>query len=209
MLFSRSSSQSSDDTGSSSGGSGGGMSSSASESSSSAASSRTSTADHQKAWLSKGAANLGVISSLAEECTPRKHKYDACFDLWFRDYLAIGDSQIAQQEAQHSAASTRNLKTDTDVEARKKSIMQRYENDCGSLFRDYQSCVKVGPCSASLLVLLLIDLFPLSRQKAISDRDLDGLITQARKENPFPFDHERKSDPSANNPPFPFPAARE
>lgn len=46
-------------------------------------------------------------------------------------------------------------------------------------------------------------------QRAVTNRGLEDLIQQARKENPFPFDHERQADPRANNPPFPFPAARE
>lgn len=46
-------------------------------------------------------------------------------------------------------------------------------------------------------------------QKAVTERGLDDLISQARKENPFPFDHQRQSDPRANNPPFPFPAAKD
>jgi len=46
-------------------------------------------------------------------------------------------------------------------------------------------------------------------QKAVTERGLDDLIQQARKENPFPFDHQRQSDPRPNNPPFPFPAAKD
>ena len=46
-------------------------------------------------------------------------------------------------------------------------------------------------------------------QKAVTERGLEDLIRQARKENPFPFDHQRQSDPRANNPPFPFPVARD
>ena len=33
--------------------------------------------------------------------------------------------------------------TDPDLERKKKEIMERYDRDCGKLFRDYQSCVKV------------------------------------------------------------------
>lgn len=141
MLFSRSSSQSSDETASSSAAS---SSSSASTSRSTPAPSsapQVNSAEHLAEWQTRGAAGLGVISSLAPECTPLKHKYDACFDLWFRDYLAIGDGQI--QDQQRSAPSRAS---ESDIEARKKSIMARYDRDCGALFRDYQACVKVSSC---------------------------------------------------------------
>lgn len=208
MLFSRSSSQSSSDTASSS------EASTSSSASSSASAPQVDAGEHLAEWQTKGAAGLGVISSLASECTPLKHRYDACFDLWFRDYLSIGDSQIVQQEKQRGASSAplglgKSRTPDSDIEARKKNIMERYDRDCGALFKDYQSCVKVShlvcPCHRKIINALP----PPHKQKAISDRDLDGLITQARKENPFPFDHERRSNPRENNPPFPFPAARD
>ncbi|SPO31817.1 uncharacterized protein UTRI_06654 [Ustilago trichophora] len=176
----------------------------------------------QSEWQTKGGAGLGAISSLSPECTPLKHRYDSCFNLWFKDYLTIGDDQIREQQRQSeasssgaasptslasSASSSSKKKSswfsdsstsssastsassvgESDIESRKQAIMERYDRDCGKLFKDYQACVK----------------------KAVTDRGLDGLIKQARKENPFPFDHQRQSDPRANNPPFPFPAAKD
>ncbi|TKY86855.1 hypothetical protein EX895_004143 [Sporisorium graminicola] len=174
-------------------------------------------------WQAKGAAGLGAISSLSPECTPLKHRYDSCFNLWFKDYLAIGDDQIQDQQRQSEAStsgstaslastssssssgskkksswfsdSSSSLSNSTsastlpelDVESRKQSIMERYDRDCAKLFKDYQTCVR----------------------KAVTERGLDDLIQQARKENPFPFDHQRQSDPRSNNPPFPFPAAKD
>ncbi|CBQ71542.1 conserved hypothetical protein [Sporisorium reilianum SRZ2] len=173
-------------------------------------------------WQAKGAAGLGAISSLSPECTPLKHRYDSCFNLWFKDYLAIGDDQIRDQQrlseastsgstaslASTSSSSSGSKKksswfsdsspsltsstsastlSESDIESRKQSIMERYERDCAKLFKDYQACVR----------------------KAVTERGLDDLIQQARKENPFPFDHQRQSDPRANNPPFPFPAAKD
>ncbi len=57
--------------------------------------------------------------------------------------------------------------------------------------------------------VLTLNRMVLAQQKAVTERGLDDLIRQARKENPFPFDHERRSDARANNPPFPFPAAKD
>ncbi|SNX88056.1 uncharacterized protein MEPE_06767 [Melanopsichium pennsylvanicum] len=180
---------------------------------------------NESEWATKGAAGLGAISSLSPECTSLKHRYDSCFNLWFKDYLAIGDDQIRQQQKQSETAadtsgssaaslasssvgtggsktssswfsdssssltstSATSMHDETDMEARKKQIMERYDSDCGRLFKDYQACVK----------------------KAVTERGLDDLIQQARKENPFPFDHQRQADPRPNNPPFPFPAARD
>ena len=142
-------------------------------------------------WQAKGAAGLGAISSLSPECTPLKHRYDACFNLWFKDYLAIGDDQIREQQRKSEASSSSppssssssssmassqssgNKKrsswfSDTssssspasttptslgehDIEQRKKTIMERYERDCGKLFRDYQACVKVSTLHCSQL----------------------------------------------------------
>ncbi|SAM86504.1 uncharacterized protein UBRO_08878 [Ustilago bromivora] len=167
-------------------------------------------------WQTKGAAGLGAISSMSPECTPLKHRYDSCFNLWFKDYLAIGDGQIREQQRQSEASSSGTASpasessadkkksgwfsdsssswsvstsaassAESDLETRKRAIMERYDQDCGKLFKDYQAC------------------------KAVTERGLEDLIRQARKENPFPFDHQRQSDPRANNPPFPFPVARD
>ncbi|GAK68195.1 uncharacterized protein PAN0_050d6431 [Moesziomyces antarcticus] len=208
MFFSRTPEEPVEVTGSSRN-AGGGAATSVPASASAAASASTGE------WETKGAAGLGAISSMSAECTPLKHRYDSCFNLWFKDYLAIGDDQIQDQQRRSQTASTASSSTngastkkksgwfsdssssststqassiaDSDVEGRKNAIMQRYERDCAQLFKDYQACIK----------------------KAVTERGLDDLIRQARKENPFPFDHERRSDARANNPPFPFPAAKD
>lgn len=59
-------------------------------------------------WQAKGAAGLGAIASLSPDCTPLKHRYDSCFNLWLKDYLAIGDDQIRDQQ-RLSEASARGL----------------------------------------------------------------------------------------------------
>ncbi|EPQ27888.1 uncharacterized protein PFL1_04632 [Pseudozyma flocculosa PF-1] len=205
-----------------------GLSSAASDSSTTASTTSTSTTG-SAGWSADGPAGLGVISSLSPECTPLKHRYDSCFDRWFTDYLAIGDAQILEQQRQGngdpsashagaadpprkkksswfgggsedqqpSASSSAGAKSglfatsggvsaDPDLERRKREVMERYESDCGKLFSEYRACVK----------------------RAASAKGLDALIEEARAENPFPFDHERRADGRENNPPFPFPAAR-
>lgn len=125
-------------------------------------------------WQTRGAAGLGAISSLSPECTPLKHRYDSCFNLWFKDYLAIGDDQIREQQRQgeasgsgtaHPSTSNNGKKrsswfsdasssssgstrassiAESDVESSKRAIMERYDRDCGKLFNSYQACVRVS-----------------------------------------------------------------
>lgn len=128
----------------------------------------------QAEWEANGAAGLGSISSLSPNCTSLKHRYDSCFNLWFKDYLSIGDDQIREQQRQGEASANRptptlastsskkgsswfsdtssnsssstgaSLISESDVESRKQAIIQRYDRDCGKLFKDYQACVRVS-----------------------------------------------------------------
>ncbi len=173
MFFSRTPEEPVEVTGSSSN-AGGGAATSVPASASAAASASTGE------WETKGAAGLGAISSMSAECTPLKHRYDSCFNLWFKDYLAIGDDQIQdQQRRSQTSSSTASSSTnaagtkkksgwfsdssssststqasstaDSDVEGRKNAIMQRYERDCAQLFKDYQACIKVCTHSTPLV----------------------------------------------------------
>lgn len=165
MFFSRTQEEPVEATGSASNAGGGGAATSVPASASAAASASTGE------WETKGAAGLGAISSMSAECTPLKHRYDSCFNLWFKDYLAIGDDQIQEQQRRSQTSSTASSSTnaagtkkksgwfsdssssststdassmaDSDVEGRKNAIMQRYERDCAQLFKDYQACIKV------------------------------------------------------------------
>lgn len=157
---------------------------SASPSTSSAAAAPVAVAVDEAEWQAKGAAGLGAISSLSPECTLLKHRYDSCFNPWFKDYLAIGDDQIREQqqqgeaaasEATSSAASSSGSKkrsswfsdsssssssstaassiSDSHVQDKKQAIMDRYDRDCGKLFKDYQACVRVSTVQSNLLCL--------------------------------------------------------
>lgn len=85
----------------------------------------------------------GQMDSMSPECTPLKHKYDNCFNLWFRDYLAAS-SENAERGAQPRTHSLFERKAPPSL----SSLRERYEKDCGSLFTEYQACVKVRACIA-------------------------------------------------------------
>jgi len=36
-----------------------------------------------------------VMNSLSEECTPLKHQYDECFNLWFSEKFLNGDKDLS------------------------------------------------------------------------------------------------------------------
>ncbi|KAN0064380.1 hypothetical protein ACQY0O_002577 [Thecaphora frezii] len=117
----------------------------------------------------------------ASTAAPRKKKS------WFG-----GSDDGGHEPAAASAPSAPGLfasgggqQADPELERRKRKVMERYDRDCGKLFKEYRGCVK----------------------RAATAKGLDALIEGARAENPFPFDHQRQDDGRGNNPPFPFPAA--
>ena len=71
-----------------------------------------------------------MAHSLAEECTPLKREYDACFNAWFEGYL----------EPAVSAAATPEQRTKFSQEK-----AAEFERSCGKLWKDYKACVQVCP----------------------------------------------------------------
>ena len=71
-----------------------------------------------------------MAHSLAEECTPLKREYDACFNAWFEGYL----------EPAVSAAATPEQRTKFSQEK-----AAEFEGSCGKLWKDYKACVQVCP----------------------------------------------------------------
>lgn len=123
---------------------------------------------------------LGQMDSLSPECTPLKHKYDQCFNDWFKNYLDTSSSMNPED----SSRSRMDLWNTTGATAQSKLnklsvLRERYDYDCGKLFAEYQACVKV--CVVVQLTM----------QRAIQDKGLNGAIEKARKENPFPGHHNR------------------
>jgi len=101
-----------------------------------------------------GPAGLGVMDSLSAECTPLKHKYDNCFNLWLQDYLQVTPQTqqppTSKSDNPWSPWSNRDIKADakgSGEEQRRKRNLQlrkRLDTECGQLFTDYQACVKVS-----------------------------------------------------------------
>lgn len=48
---------------------------------------------------------LGMMPSMSQECTPLKHRYDACFNRWFEDYLGVGHPAQAPASGESSKSS--------------------------------------------------------------------------------------------------------
>ena len=70
-----------------------------------------------------------MASSLLEECTPLKRKYDACFNAWFEDYLepAVSASITPEQRTRFS-----------------QEKAAEYEQQCGKIWKQYKDCVSVS-----------------------------------------------------------------
>jgi len=71
-----------------------------------------------------------MSQSLAPECTPLKHAYDACFNNWFAGYL-----QPPQSSSNPNGRGKKEGETDTEAQIRD------YEEKCGKAWRDYRSCL--------------------------------------------------------------------
>lgn len=112
------------------------------------------------------------MSSLSAECTPLKHKYDGCFNLWFQEYLGIpSDSSVGGEGSVSAAAgssasperkrrfwggggASKDVSGETGATAgvtmsaaeattKRAQLRGDLEGRCGALFREYQTCVKV------------------------------------------------------------------
>ncbi|CAO1639370.1 unnamed protein product [Sympodiomycopsis kandeliae] len=147
-----------------------------------------------------GPAGLGQMSSLSPECTPLKHRYDTCFNSWFEEYLSLGTDSSASSSSSTATpsgssfwgrSSSANSSNSTMLDSKEKRKQLRLELDgkCGEVLKSYQDCVK----------------------KALGQREILPLISEAREFNPFPFPIDSSSSSSSsssgNSTPFPFPAA--
>lgn len=135
-------------------------------------SSTSAAATEQAGGSSAGPAGLGSMSSLSAECTPLKHKYDGCFNLWFQEYLGIPSDSSAGGEGSVSAAAgssasperkrrfwggggpSKDVSGETgatpgvtmsaaEATTKRAQLRDDLEGRCGALFREYQTCVKV------------------------------------------------------------------
>ena len=115
-----------------------------------------------------------MAHSLSDTCTPLKQQYDACFNAWFEGYLepAVAASKGTPEErAAYSQAKA-----------------AEYERNCGALWTQYRDCVQVGTVYQSFEILLTFH-----SQRAVKDKGLDGVLEEARKDNPL------EGSPSPNN----------
>lgn len=107
------------------------------------------------------ASGLGVMPSMSSECTPLKHKYDACFNRWFEEYLGLPPPAASSASSPSSTSS--DASSDSGVsgfftrrkgsgtgEAKgadpneRKRLRDRLEGDCGAMWKEYQGCVLVS-----------------------------------------------------------------
>ncbi|KZO92990.1 hypothetical protein CALVIDRAFT_486731 [Calocera viscosa TUFC12733] len=66
-----------------------------------------------------------MAHSLKPECTPLKHKYDACFNAWFEGYL----SPVLADQAEPDR--TRAL----------QEKREEYDRTCGKVWEAYRGCL--------------------------------------------------------------------
>ncbi|KAJ7099483.1 mitochondrial distribution/morphology family 35/apoptosis [Mycena belliarum] len=88
-----------------------------------------------------------MADSLSPECTPLKKTYDSCFNAWFEGYL------------EPVASST----TDAQRIAHYQQKAKEFEDKCGKVYAEYQSCI----------------------QSAVKQKGIEPLLQQAREEHPL------------------------
>lgn len=101
-------------------------------------------------------ASLGEMPSMDARCTPAKHRYDACFNAWFEEYLGLGpasSSSSAAATAPKAKARSGFFGSLSDSssggggggkdDASRATLRQRLEGQCGPLWKEYQACIEV------------------------------------------------------------------
>ena len=142
---------------------------------------------------------------MSPQCTPLKHAYDQCFNSWFEGYLqpAIGDSAnpaaAASSFLDASSSTSKNTKngdrqaasSKEQERAYSKRKAEEFEEQCGKVWESYRTCIAVSLAHYSVSELTHFT------QKAVTEKGLDTLLDQARRDNPL-------RDPE---PPVPSPTA--
>src|ERR1700733_12561448 len=138
-----------------------------------------------------------MASSLSPQCTPLKHAYDKCFNSWFEGYLqpAIEESQPSNASSTSTSRNTGNgISEEETRRAYSKRKAQEFEEKCGKVWESYRACISVSVshlipfCNYSfrfcvILEAIINSLMP--SQKAVTEKGLDTLLDQARRENPL------------------------
>jgi hypothetical protein len=91
---------------------------------------------------------------MSPECTPLKHRYDACFHSWLVDYLALPGSGTAPAAAQSKESSSSSMwgrgkkeqapAAGQDEAAKRQSLKERLDGECGGMWEEYRKCVTVS-----------------------------------------------------------------
>ncbi|KAJ7287047.1 mitochondrial distribution/morphology family 35/apoptosis [Mycena rebaudengoi] len=68
-----------------------------------------------------------MADSLSPACTPLKHEYDSCFNVWFEGYLepAISPSATDAQRAAHY-----------------QQKADEFQAKCGKVYEEYRNCIQ-------------------------------------------------------------------
>ena len=161
---------------------------------------------------------LGVMPSMSAECTPLKHRYDACFNKWFEDYLGLPapsppsssaggarDSGVSGFFSQSGSSARRSEPSQSD----RRRLRDRLDGECGAMWKEYQSCVLVsqqraGGLSPSLAHPPHRNCF-LYHHHSVQSRQKTSTSSSRKHEGtiPFPFPRiARARHPTTS--PFPF-----
>jgi TRIAP1/MDM35 family protein len=105
-----------------------------------------------------------------------KKAYDSCFNHWFDEYLQLA-APIPP------TAGKGNPKVEEERQAKIKAKAVQYEEKCGATWKAYRDCLEVREHQLQLDVIWLIR-FALC-QDGLQEKDLKGLIREARQEFPL------------------------
>lgn len=83
-----------------------------------------------------------MAQSLADECTPLKIAYDACFNAWFEGYLQPAVDITPEGRAEYT-----------------KAKAAEYEEKCGKIWCNYKACVQVCLFSLVYNTIMLVSDF--------------------------------------------------
>lgn len=164
-----------------------------------------------------------VMESLHAPCTPLKKAYDACFNHWFEEYLAVAAPKPGSQPQstlplssatpQASTSAGTSLQSSiavaaeglshenvnpTEAEARQAKIRakaEEYEKKCGDTWRAYRTCLEVGSKHITSPLLHSTDAANSMIQTGLHEKDLKQLIREAREEFPLKQPKEINMDP--------------
>lgn len=94
-----------------------------------------------------------MSQSLAPECTPLKHSYDACFNAWFEGYLEPAIAAGSNGGSGKNGSSAASPKAREEYSSKKA---EEFEKNCGEVWRQYRSCVQVRRSQLAERTMLIV-----------------------------------------------------